>query len=154
MRKGSQRSGFVVFKPGTPATITHYALRITHHASHSLSARTTTSTLSTLWQRFVQSFAVPLLAVFTALVISALVIWVTTGDPSKIFAAYRGLWQGAFGTPRNFSETLQTSTPYVFGGLAVALAFKCGLFNIGVEGQLALGAVCAAFVGYSLRGLP
>ncbi|MFL5733129.1 MAG: ABC transporter permease [Chloroflexia bacterium] len=119
-----------------------------------MSARTTTSTLSTLWQRFVQSFAVPLLAVFTALVISALVIWVTTGDPSKIFAAYRGLWQGAFGTPRNFSETLQTSTPYVFGGLAVALAFKCGLFNIGVEGQLALGAVCAAFVGYSLRGLP
>lgn len=109
---------------------------------------------SNLWQRFLQSLAVPLLAVFTALVISGLVIWLTTGSVSKIFAAYGGLWQGAAGSPRNISETLQTATPYIFAGLAVALAFKCGLFNIGAEGQLALGAVSAAFVGYNFASMP
>src|SRR5947209_3687902 len=111
-------------------------------------------TLSAIWQWFMQSFAVPLLAVFTALVISGLIILVSTGDPSKIFAAYGGLWKGAVGTPRNIAGTLETATPYIFAGLAVALAFKCGLFNIGAEGQLALGAVFAAFAGYSFKELP
>ena len=45
------------------------------------------------------------------------------------------------------------STPYIFAGLAVALAFKGGLFNIGAEGQLALGAVAAAWIGYALPGI-
>ena len=42
------------------------------------------------------------------------------------------------------------ATPYILAGLAVALAFKGGLFNIGAEGQLALGAVASAWVGYAL----
>ena len=96
----------------------------------------------------------PLLAIFTALVISGFIIWISTGQLSQVFAAYGGLWQGAAGSPRDISETLQTSTPYIFAGLAVALAFKCGMFNIGAEGQLALGAISAAFVGYSFKGLP
>jgi simple sugar transport system permease protein len=45
-------------------------------------------------------------------------------------------------------------TPLVFTGLAVALAFRAGLFNIGGEGQLQLGALCAVFVGFSFQGLP
>jgi simple sugar transport system permease protein len=48
------------------------------------------------------------------------------------------------------SETTVWATPYIFAGLAVALAFKGGLFNIGAEGQLAFGAVAAAWVGYAL----
>jgi ABC-type uncharacterized transport system permease subunit len=100
---------------------------------------------------------VPLLAVFTAFVISGLVIWVTTGDILKVIGAdgaFVGLWQGALGSPQNIAATLVTSTPYIFAGLGVALAFKCGLFNIGAEGQLAVGAVSAAFVGYVLPDLP
>jgi simple sugar transport system permease protein len=104
--------------------------------------------------RVLQTVAVPLLAVFTALVISGLIIWFATGDLTKVFEAYRGLWEGAFGTPRRIADTLMTATPYIFAGLAVALAFKCGLFNIGVEGQLALGALATAFVGYSVTGVP
>jgi simple sugar transport system permease protein len=99
---------------------------------------------------------VPLLAIFTALVISGIVIWVSTGDLAKVIGpegAFAGLWQGAVGSPRNIANTLVTATPYIFAGLAVALAFKCGLFNIGAEGQLALGAVAAAYVGYSIKGL-
>lgn len=105
----------------------------------------------------VRAFAVPLLAVFTALVIGGLVIWFSTGDISKAIGpqgAFVGLWQGALGSPQNIAGTLVISTPYIFAGLAVALAFKCGLFNIGAEGQIAIGGICAAFAGYTLPGLP
>jgi simple sugar transport system permease protein len=46
------------------------------------------------------------------------------------------------------------STPYIFVGLGVALGFKSGLFNIGAEGQLFVGALASAYVGYSITGLP
>jgi simple sugar transport system permease protein len=97
------------------------------------------------------------LAIFTALVLSGIVIWITTGDLQKVIGpqgAFAGLWQGAVGTPRNIAATLMTATPYIFAGLSVALAFKCGLFNIGAEGQLAAGAVTTAYVGYAIKGMP
>ena len=81
----------------------------------------------------------------------------TAGTPLgdlKVLQAYVGLIKGAFGSPQAIATTLIKATPYIFAGLAVALAFKCGLFNIGAEGQIALGALCSAFVGYSLHGVP
>ncbi|MDQ6694129.1 MAG: hypothetical protein M3014_06870, partial [Chloroflexota bacterium] len=113
--------------------------------------------LAALGRRVGGALVVPLLAIFTALVVSGLIVWATTGDLAKAIGpqgAFAGLWQGAVGSPANIASTLLTSTPYIFAGLAVALAFKCGLFNIGVEGQLALGATASAYVGYSLTGLP
>ena len=80
---------------------------------------------------------VPLLAVLTAIVIGGVVIALVGGDP---FAAYAGLFEGSFGSVKALSETAVWASPYIFAGLAVALAFKGGLFNIGAEGQLALGA--------------
>ena len=62
----------------------------------------------------------PILAVFTAFVISGLVIWATTGDILKVIGpdgAFVGLWQGALGSPQNIAATLITSTPYIFAGL-------------------------------------
>ena len=53
-----------------------------------------------------------------------------------------------------FTESLATVTPYILAGLAVAVGFKCGLFNIGAEGQFGIGALCSAFIGYSIHGLP
>lgn len=53
-----------------------------------------------------------------------------------------------------FTESLATVTPYILAGLAVAVGFKCGLFNIGAEGQFGIGALCSVFVGYSIHGLP
>ena len=90
---------------------------------------------------------VPALAIITATIVGGIVIAVVGGNP---FAAYSGLLQGAFGSVKAISETAVWATPYIFAGLAVALAFKGGLFNIGGEGQLALGATTAAFVGYAL----
>jgi simple sugar transport system permease protein len=51
-------------------------------------------------------------------------------------------------------ESLVSATPYIFAGLAVAVGFRCGLFNIGVEGQLFIGAIFAVWVGYTFKGLP
>jgi hypothetical protein len=101
--------------------------------------------------------AVLVLAVFTAVVIGALIIWFTRaselrgeGMPwnqvishanSLVVAAYGGLFEGAFGSPQAVANTLIYSTPYIFAGLAVALGFQCGLFNIGAEGQLYMGAL-------------
>ncbi len=95
----------------------------------------------------VDSLLVPLLAVLTAVVVGGLVILAVGGNP---IAAYIGLFQGAFGSAKAMSETAVWATPYIFAGLAVALAFKGGLFNIGAEGQLALGAVTASLIGYAL----
>ena len=90
---------------------------------------------------------VPVLAIITAMVVGGVIIALVGGNP---FAAYMGLAQGAFGSFKALSETAVWASPYIFAGLAVALAFKGGLFNIGAEGQLALGAVLAALTGYAL----
>lgn len=97
-----------------------------------------------------QDMLVPVLAVITAIIVGGVVIWSAGGNP---FAAYAGMAEGAFGSAKAWSETLIWATPYIFAGLAVALAFKGGLFNIGAEGQLTLGAVAAALVGYGLPSL-
>jgi simple sugar transport system permease protein len=102
-------------------------------------------------KRVLYSLGVPLLAVFTALVIGGLVIAATGGN---VLRAYQGLWEGSLGRPQSISETLVWSTPYIFGGLAVGLAFKAGLFNIGVEGQIGLGALASAYVGYAVKDVP
>src|SRR6266851_1225618 len=94
---------------------------------------------------------IPLLAVVTALVLGGLVIFATGGN---VLLAYQGLWEGSLGRPQSLSETLVWATPYIFGGLAVALAFKAGLFNIGVEGQIALGSLGAVYVGYAVKNVP
>ncbi|MCI0520385.1 MAG: ABC transporter permease [Chloroflexi bacterium] len=95
----------------------------------------------------VDAALVPILAILTAIVTGGAIIAWAGGDP---FRAYLGLVQGSFGSLQAISETTVWATPYIFAGLAVALAFRGGLFNIGAEGQLAFGAVTAAWVGYAL----
>ncbi|NTV37662.1 MAG: ABC transporter permease [Anaerolineales bacterium] len=143
-----------------------------------------------------QSLLVPILAIFTGLVIGGIVIAVTdtevaaafknfSADPGGAFksiwtavaTAYGALFYGSLGSPREilagfrvylstgddaaflkaiypFTESLVTATPYIFAGLAVAIGFRCGLFNIGAEGQFFVGALGSAYVGYSITGLP
>lgn len=143
-----------------------------------------------------QAVLIPLLAVFTALLVGGVIIAVSTPEVLSawgnffrapleaikitlltVWNAYVALVEGAFGSPaeiagglgtwirsgnwkplvtslRPLGESLILSTPYIFAGLAVAFGFRGGLFNIGAEGQIFLGALAAAFVGYSLKGLP
>jgi ABC-type uncharacterized transport system permease subunit len=143
-----------------------------------------------------QTMLLPLLAVFTALVLGGVII--AFSDPEVLTAwgdlfhdplgaismtvvtvwdAYAALFEGSFGSParlvralgtmiqtgnsrpvldalRPFSESLVISTPYIFAGLAVALGFRGGMFNIGAEGQLFVGGLASAYLGYALTGLP
>src|SRR5919202_1398033 len=101
--------------------------------------------------RVLASLSVPFLAVGTALALGGVVIAVTGGD---VLLAYHGLWDGSLGRPQAISDTLVWATPYIFGGLAVGMAFKAGLFNIGVEGQIGLGSLAAVYVGYAGNGVP
>jgi general nucleoside transport system permease protein len=104
-----------------------------------------------LTKRILQSISeavlIPFLAILTAVIIGGIIIWFVGGDP---ILAYKGLIQGSMGSTKALSETAVWATPYIFAGLAVALAFKGGLFNIGAEGQLAVGAVFSALIGYAL----
>lgn len=102
---------------------------------------------------------VPLLAILTALIIGAVIIWFSAPADrgtrfEVIIAAYRGLFTGAFGGRQALANTLVEATPYILAGLAVAVAFKCGLFNIGAEGQFFIGALASVTVGFSVTGLP
>lgn len=86
----------------------------------------------------------PLLAVIVAMLAASLTALAIGKSPWLCFVA---LWQGAAGTSSNLSNTLIKSTPLFLTGLAVAIAFKAGLFNIGGEGQLYIGAITAAYLG-------
>jgi simple sugar transport system permease protein len=117
---------------------------------------------------------VPLLSLFSALVIGAVVIVLSDPDfiakigsnpgaalsagLKAVGAAYSGLFAGAIGNPfvsiTPITETLLRATPLILAGLAVALGFRAGLFNIGAEGQIYIGALFATGVGISFGDMP
>jgi len=77
------------------------------------------------------------------------------GDPAKISAAFRsGDHKAIINAMAPFFESLVVTTPYLYTGLAVALGFRAGLFNIGAEGQVLVGTIAAAWAGWSFKGLP
>jgi general nucleoside transport system permease protein len=102
-------------------------------------------------RRALSEAAVPLLSVLVGFVVAGLAVAVSGADP---LLALTALFQGAFTNQNAFAETLVATTPYVFLGLAVAIGFRAGLFNIGAEGQFYLGALFGVATGFSLHGLP
>jgi simple sugar transport system permease protein len=111
------------------------------------SEKQSNSLIKRILQSIIEAALIPFLAILTAVIIGGIIILVVGGDPIR---AYTGLIQGSMGSTKAWSETAVWATPYIFAGLAVALAFKGGLFNIGAEGQLAVGAVFSALIGYAL----
>lgn len=145
---------------------------------------------------FSQAVLLPILSVFTALIIGGVIAAFSTPEvlnawtsffqaPLRAFGvtfqtmwnSYVALFEGSFGSPsqvingvgtwisqgnsgdlvrslRPLGESLVLTTPYIFAGLAVALGFQGGLFNIGAEGQLFIGGLAAAYIGYAVKGLP
>jgi simple sugar transport system permease protein len=86
----------------------------------------------------------PILAVALGLGLGLCVTWVAGEKPWHVFTI---LAKGAFGSTDHIGWTLFYATPLVFTGLSVAIAFHAGLFNIGAEGQLTMGALAAAAAG-------
>ena len=97
---------------------------------------------------------IPFLAVVTALIIGIVLIMLTGSSFGQAMDAYAALLQGSVGSVKAISETLTAATPLILAGLSVAIAFRAGLFNIGGEGQMLVGGMCAVFVGFSIIGLP
>jgi simple sugar transport system permease protein len=92
-------------------------------------------------------------ALLALLVATLSTILVVTGFP--IAAALAALWDGAFGSWYALSSaTFVRSTPLILTGLAVALAFRAGIWNVGAEGQLLAGASCVVALGMFGPKLP
>lgn len=92
-----------------------------------------------------------IIAVLIALLVGAIVLIVTGHSPIE---AYGAVLAGAFGDILGIGQTLTQATPIIFTALAFLFSFKCGLFNIGAEGQLIVGGFAAALVGIFATGLP
>jgi ABC-type uncharacterized transport system permease subunit len=99
--------------------------------------------------RLLRQLAFPLIAVAAAFVVGGIVVLLIGDDP---FYTYGLLISSALSWPDGIGRTLFYATPLIFTGLAVAVAFRCGLLNIGAEGQLYAAAFAAAWVGIKLGG--
>ena len=93
----------------------------------------------------------PICSVVLALIIGA--VFITAMGFDWRFA-YENLISGAVGSKNAIAETLLKTTPLIFTGLSFAIGKRCGLINLGADGQLYLGGLFSAIVGVSLSGLP
>ena len=117
-----------------------------------------------LWQK-AGGIVTPILTALLAFFIGGLVVLATTGK--NPLSTYKGIFQGTgldwlfpwvTGDDRtiaalNLQQTLLLTTPLILTGLAVAFAFRCGLFNIGGQGQYIVGSIVAVWIGSSWAGL-
>lgn len=104
-----------------------------------------------LFGRLKHMIGVPLAAVVLAGCVGGIILILSGIHPLE---AYTALFEGALGSVPAIARTLEKATPLVFSGLAIAFAFKAGLFNIGAQGQLLFGALTAAIVGCMMKDLP
>ena len=96
---------------------------------------------------------IPVLSIIISFLIGAVIIAVLGASP---LAALRYLWKGAFGNVRNLGTTLSRSTPLIFTTLCACFAYRCGVFNLGGEGQFIIGSIaaCAIATQAPLKGFP
>jgi general nucleoside transport system permease protein len=91
----------------------------------------------------------PLIAVLAAFVVVGIIILILKDNPLQAFGL---LLSSSFGSLKDVGWMLSYATPLIFTGLAVAVAFRCGLLNIGAEGQLYIAAFATAWVGIKFGG--
>ena len=95
------------------------------------------------------AFLVPLLSVLLAFLIGGIIMAALGANP---FLAVKFLFQGAFGSKAGIGTTLTKATPLIFTALCACFAYKCGVFNLGGEGQFLMGSM-AAFLTCYFTGL-
>ena len=93
----------------------------------------------------------PIVAVAFGFIVGAACIAVTGNNP---LVAYMALFKGSLGSIPSFGETMYKVTPILFTGLAAAISFRCGLFNIGAEGQYVVATVATVAVAWFGQGFP
>lgn len=102
------------------------------------------------WRQIILAL-LPVWATVIAFILGAGLIFLAGVNPIE---AYYSLFMGAFSDIYGINSTLMKTTPLIFSGLAVALAFRSGYFNVGAEGQLYLGGLGATLAGLYITGLP
>ncbi|MBX7247103.1 MAG: hypothetical protein K1X53_16520, partial [Candidatus Sumerlaeaceae bacterium] len=102
-------------------------------------------------ERIARIILVPLLSIAASLAVGMLVLKVTGYPPLEtLLKIVHESFKNAYG----FGQVLRTTTVFIFTGLAVAVAFHAGLFNIGAEGQLYVGAIAIGILGHYLKMVP
>ena len=96
---------------------------------------------------------VPVLSIVISFVIGCIIIAALGASPAD---AIRYLWKGAFGNIRNLGTTFSRATPLIFTTLCACFAYKCGVFNLGGEGQFIIGSILACYIATKcpLTGVP
>ena len=82
-----------------------------------------------------------------ALVVASLILLVIGENPLDIFTL---MVAESFGSERRIAATLSAATPLLFTGVATAICFRSGVFNVGVEGAFVIGGLCGAYIGFTL----
>ncbi len=100
---------------------------------------------------FTQNFLTPVLAVVLSFAVGGIFIVVVGQNPIEVYSI---LFSQTLGSWYGIGQLLFKSTPLIFAGLSVAICFRAGLFNIGAEGQLQIGAFATALVGMKTFGVP
>ena len=100
------------------------------------------------WVWAAARFALPILAAFA---VAALVLLAIGEDPAAIFGL---MLSEAFGSGRRLAATLSAATPLIFCGVAIAVCFRAGVFNVGVEGAFLLGGLAAVWAAFTLPPSP
>ena len=99
------------------------------------------------------SVLVPLISVLLAFLVGCIIMAALKANP---ITALKALWKGAFGSTRNLGTTLARSTPLIFTSLCACFAYRCGVFNLGGEGQFLMGSIACCYVATQsgITGLP
>ena len=99
------------------------------------------------------TFLVPIISILLAFIIGCIIILVLGSNP---MVALQSLWTGAFGSTRNLGTTLSRATPLIFTSLCACFAYRCGVFNLGGEGQFLMGSIVCCYIATQsgIEGLP
>ncbi len=107
--------------------------------------------VATDWRLFALSWLALPLALLAALLVGAVMMWAFGADP---VAGYRALLQGAFGSSYALGSTAVKAAPLLLVAVGICIAFRANMFNIGGEGQIAMGGLASAAVALAVPGLP
>ena len=99
------------------------------------------------------SVLVPLISVLLAFLVGCIIMAALKANPGT---ALKALWKGAFGSKRSVGTTLSRATPLIFTSLCACFAYRCGVFNLGGEGQFLMGSIVCCYVATQsgITGLP
>lgn len=82
------------------------------------------------------------------MLVGSIIIVIYGQNPLEVYGA---LFMGAFGSSRALFRSMQRATPLIFTAVASTIAFRTGVFNVGVEGQFFIGAIFGTFIGYAVK---